>query len=99
LVLSLALGVLYCALDVATNLQLIGIFHRRHLLATTGNLDVLIVLATCAAIAFDWNCRKRRDWLHYGGVLVLALHATAAVMHWSRLMSLWWQSFYNFIAP
>jgi hypothetical protein len=99
LVLSLAIYALECALDAATELDLIGIFHRRHLLATIGNLDVLILLVACGALAMDVHNKDRHDWLHYVGVLLLLMHLVAAAMHWWRLMQLWWQALYNHLVP
>ena len=99
LVLSLAFYSLARAVDAAIYAGLAGIFYRRHMLAMIGNFDSLVLLTASVAVAIDLRCRKRRDWLHHVGVVVLAAYSAAAMMHWGQIMSLWWQALYNRIAP
>jgi hypothetical protein len=99
LMLVIGLGLLECVLDAAVNLHLASIFHRRHILAMTGNVDVLMLVAVGVSVAIDLRRRVRRDWLHYLGVLALTLQASAALMHGQRTMARWWKALYDHLVP
>jgi uncharacterized membrane protein len=71
----------------------------QHLLAGGATVYLVGFGSACAAVAIDVLRGKRRDWLHYFAVVMLALYAVSNVLHYGPLLTQWWSDLFFRLLP
>ena len=72
-------------------------FLRRHVLVGMMHADLLIFASVVFAALVDLLQRERRDWLHWTGVLSVALGSASRVINWKGTMIRWWSDLWNYL--
>ncbi len=72
-------------------------FLRRHVLVGMMHADLLIFASVVIAATVDLLQRERRDWLHWTGVLSVALASASRVINWKGMMIRWWSDLINYL--